>query len=132
MFVLDLLCFVVEACAVFVLALFCSVFVYCFVVFDVCVKCVFLWVLFWRVWIVFTVVQLSPRVLLDKGIPVYRAIQCPGNFVITFPQAYHAGFNSGGSQLSCSILAELCYRLYLCRSYEFWTCGLAAIWHACN
>eukprot|EP00656_Telonema_subtile_P050650 TRINITY_DN6616_c0_g1_i4.p1 TRINITY_DN6616_c0_g1~~TRINITY_DN6616_c0_g1_i4.p1 ORF type:complete len:1738 (+),score=444.60 TRINITY_DN6616_c0_g1_i4:156-5369(+) len=39
--------------------------------------------------------MLSPRVLLQQGVPVCRAIQQPGNFIITFPEAYHAGFNSG-------------------------------------
>lgn len=38
---------------------------------------------------------LSPKVLQDEGIPVYRAEQHPRSYIITFPYAYHAGFNTG-------------------------------------
>ncbi|KAL3523734.1 hypothetical protein ACH5RR_016568 [Cinchona calisaya] len=41
------------------------------------------------------VTQLSPSVLKAEGVPVYRCIQNPGEFVLTFPRAYHAGFNCG-------------------------------------
>ncbi|URE22149.1 lysine-specific demethylase JMJ14-like [Musa troglodytarum] len=41
------------------------------------------------------VTQLSPSVLKSEGIPVYRAVQNPGEFVLTFPRAYHSGFNCG-------------------------------------
>ncbi|XP_054825026.1 lysine-specific demethylase JMJ13-like [Prosopis cineraria] len=36
-----------------------------------------------------------PNVLLDNEVPVYKAVQMPGEFVITFPRAYHAGFSHG-------------------------------------
>jgi len=39
--------------------------------------------------------ELSPRELLAAGVPVYRAVQEQGNFIITFPYAYHSGFNCG-------------------------------------
>ncbi|KAK3153403.1 hypothetical protein QOZ80_2BG0172050 [Eleusine coracana subsp. coracana] len=36
-----------------------------------------------------------PNILLDHNVPVYRAVQKPGEFVITFPRSYHAGFSHG-------------------------------------
>ncbi|CAN0920203.1 Lysine-specific demethylase JMJ14 [Linum grandiflorum] len=41
------------------------------------------------------VTQLSPSVLKAEGVPVYRVVQQSGEFVLTFPRAYHAGFNCG-------------------------------------
>lgn len=41
------------------------------------------------------VTQLSPSILISEGVPVYRCVQNPGEFVLTFPRAYHAGFNCG-------------------------------------
>ncbi|XP_021863621.1 putative lysine-specific demethylase JMJ16 isoform X1 [Spinacia oleracea] len=41
------------------------------------------------------VTQLSPSILKSAGVPVYRCVQNAGEFVLTFPRAYHAGFNSG-------------------------------------
>lgn len=36
-----------------------------------------------------------PSILLEQNVPVYKAVQKPGEFVITFPRAYHAGFSHG-------------------------------------
>ncbi|XP_059434772.1 lysine-specific demethylase JMJ13-like [Corylus avellana] len=36
-----------------------------------------------------------PSILLEHNVPVYKAVQMPGEFVITFPRAYHAGFSHG-------------------------------------
>ncbi|XP_020582957.1 lysine-specific demethylase JMJ706-like isoform X2 [Phalaenopsis equestris] len=36
-----------------------------------------------------------PNILLDHNVPVYKAVQNPGEFIITFPRAYHAGFSHG-------------------------------------
>ncbi|XP_042502738.1 lysine-specific demethylase JMJ706-like isoform X2 [Macadamia integrifolia] len=36
-----------------------------------------------------------PNILLEQNVPVYKAVQKPGEFVITFPRAYHAGFSHG-------------------------------------
>ncbi|KAL8210019.1 hypothetical protein R6Q57_006751 [Mikania cordata] len=36
-----------------------------------------------------------PNILSQQGVPVYKAVQKPGEFVVTFPRAYHAGFSHG-------------------------------------
>ncbi|KAK2662666.1 hypothetical protein Ddye_001240 [Dipteronia dyeriana] len=36
-----------------------------------------------------------PNILLEYDVPVYKAVQKPGEFIITFPRAYHAGFSHG-------------------------------------
>ncbi|KAL6911768.1 hypothetical protein ACP4OV_000573 [Aristida adscensionis] len=36
-----------------------------------------------------------PNILLHHCVPVYRAVQRPGEFVVTFPRAYHSGFSHG-------------------------------------
>ncbi|XP_031282041.1 putative lysine-specific demethylase JMJ16 [Pistacia vera] len=41
------------------------------------------------------VTQLSPSILKSEGVPVYRCVQNAGEFVLTFPRAYHSGFNCG-------------------------------------
>jgi histone demethylase JARID1 len=41
------------------------------------------------------VTMLSPERLVEEGVNVYAVDQRPNQFVITFPQAYHAGFNHG-------------------------------------
>nr|CAD1835978.1 unnamed protein product [Ananas comosus var. bracteatus] len=38
---------------------------------------------------------LSPEVLVASGIPCCRLVQNPGEFVVTFPRAYHIGFSHG-------------------------------------
>ncbi|GFN77384.1 lysine-specific demethylase 5a [Plakobranchus ocellatus] len=38
---------------------------------------------------------INPNVLQAKGVPIVRTDQCAGEFVVTFPRAYHAGFNQG-------------------------------------
>jgi len=39
--------------------------------------------------------MLSPVELAAAGCPVVRSVQNPGEFMVTFPQAYHGGFNTG-------------------------------------
>ncbi|KAF9167737.1 hypothetical protein DFQ26_003321 [Actinomortierella ambigua] len=41
------------------------------------------------------VTMLSPERLVANGVKVLAIDQRPGQFVVTFPQAYHAGFNHG-------------------------------------
>ncbi|CAI9267283.1 unnamed protein product [Lactuca saligna] len=38
---------------------------------------------------------MSPEVLLRAGVPCCRLVQNPGEFVVTFPRAYHSGFSHG-------------------------------------
>lgn len=47
-----------------------------------------------------------PNILLEHEVPVYKAVQKPGEFIITFPRAYHAGFSHGKEflQLFCVII----------------------------
>lgn len=39
--------------------------------------------------------MVSPAQLIAAKVPVSRVVQCPGEYVVTFPQAYHAGFSLG-------------------------------------
>ncbi|BDA42391.1 probable lysine-specific demethylase JMJ703 at N-terminal half [Coccomyxa sp. Obi] len=41
------------------------------------------------------VTLVSPTQLRARGVPVHRLVHKEGSFVITFPNAYHAGFNTG-------------------------------------
>lgn len=44
------------------------------------------------------VTMLSPERLLKENVRVYAVDQRPGEFVVTFPKAYHSGFNHGVSK----------------------------------
>ncbi|CAH8488124.1 unnamed protein product [Heterobilharzia americana] len=39
--------------------------------------------------------NVNPNILQAEGVPIYRTDQHCGEFVVTFPRAYHAGFNQG-------------------------------------
>ncbi|KAL1546596.1 putative lysine-specific demethylase JMJ16 isoform X2 [Salvia divinorum] len=41
------------------------------------------------------VAQVSPSMLIAEGIPVFRCLQNPFEFVVTFPGAYHSEFSCG-------------------------------------
>ncbi|XP_030498614.2 putative lysine-specific demethylase JMJ16 [Cannabis sativa] len=47
--------------------------------------------------------QLSPFALNSLGIPVFRCVQNPGEFILTFPGTYHSGFDCG---FNCSETAN--------------------------
>ncbi|XP_059612506.1 lysine-specific demethylase 5-like isoform X1 [Phlebotomus argentipes] len=38
---------------------------------------------------------MNPNELMNNGVSVYRTDQQSGEFIVTFPRAYHAGFNQG-------------------------------------
>eukprot|EP00794_Sanderia_malayensis_P006077 gene6077-6780_t len=38
---------------------------------------------------------INPNILMNNGVPIVRTNQYAGEFVITFPRSYHAGFNQG-------------------------------------
>lgn len=46
--------------------------------------------------------MIPPNVLMAAGVPVCRAIQQPGEFIVTFSRSYHAGFSVGEYQSSCN------------------------------
>lgn len=48
-----------------------------------------------------------PNILLERNVPVYKAVQKPGEFVITFPRAYHAGFSHGKISLNHQSLLQI-------------------------
>lgn len=58
-----------------------------------------------------------PNVLLEHGVPVYKAVQKPGDFIITFPRAYHAGFSHGKTLIQSFILVR--YSVFLLFFYLF-------------
>lgn len=41
------------------------------------------------------VTMISPFYLISQNITVYRTLQQPGEFVVTLPGSYHAGFSTG-------------------------------------
>ena len=41
------------------------------------------------------ITMLSPATLIQEGCPVVSLLQQEGEFVVTFPQAYHAGYSTG-------------------------------------
>lgn len=38
---------------------------------------------------------INPLELLENGIEVFKAIQNPGEIILTLPKAYHTGFSTG-------------------------------------
>lgn len=57
------------------------------------------------------VTLMNPRRLTEAGVRVFACNQRAGEFVITFPKAYHAGFNHGVRRLFSfdSSLSNSCY-----------------------
>lgn len=55
---------------------------------------------------------MNPNILMNAGVPVYRTDQHAGEFVVTFPRAYHAGFNQGYVIWVISIFIALLFMHY--------------------
>ena len=45
----------------------------------------------------------SPRLLQQGGVPVYKVLQEAGEFVVTFPRAFHGGFSYGKLALTKTV-----------------------------
>lgn len=66
------------------------------------------------------VTMMNPGRLRDQGVDVYACDQRPNEFVITFPKAYHCGFNHGVSSfLSISLALWLTCKLNFNEAVNF-------------
>lgn len=39
--------------------------------------------------------MIHPEILMENGIKIFKSVQLPGEFMVTFPASYHSGFNYG-------------------------------------
>lgn len=62
-----------------------------------------------------------PNILLEHEVPVYKAVQKPGEFIVTFPRAYHAGFSHGKILLLYNQVTRCYSRIQLMHCYVFLT-----------
>eukprot|EP01052_Picozoa_sp_SAG31_P028378 SAG31_NODE_2734_length_5172_cov_2.068007_2_plen_176_part_00 len=79
--------------------------------------------------------MLSPRVLLEEHVPVYKCDQEARSFIVTFPKAYHAGFSHGFNcgeavNFGANPHAQLVYSAELLRIHR--DCRLATVGRRCN
>ncbi|THF96972.1 hypothetical protein TEA_026090 [Camellia sinensis var. sinensis] len=58
-----------------------------------------------------------PNILLQQDAPVYKAVQLPGEFIITFPRSYHAGFSHGPKLVSVMHFFAGC-QLFLVKNFS--------------
>jgi hypothetical protein len=78
------------------------------------------------------VTLMNPRRLTEAGVRVFACNQRAGEFVITFPKAYHAGFNHGVrclfSRYNSPLLTAAAFHLaQFQRSGKFCSPGLASL-----
>jgi histone demethylase JARID1 len=76
------------------------------------------------------VTLMNPKRVTDAGVRVYACNQRAGEFVITCPKSYHAGFNHGVSaEVTDIFLLPLTLRVVqFQRSCELCVAGLACVW----
>lgn len=48
-------------------------------------------------------IMFPPGLLVEAQVPVCRAVQQPGEYVVTFPRSYHAGYSNGEPQREMSL-----------------------------
>ena len=58
--------------------------------------------------------------MLHAGIPVFHTVQKQGEFVVTFPRAYHAGFSHGFCIGEAANFACGDWPLYALTAYAAW------------
>ena len=64
------------------------------------------------------VTLMNPARLTQSGVRVFACNQRAGEFVVTFPKAYHAGFNHGVSRCSYKVVRDT-HRLALIPKFNF-------------
>jgi len=68
------------------------------------------------------VTQLSPDILTKAGVPIYTTLQNSGQFVVTCPRSYHAGFNTGfncAESVNFALENWLPFCKLACENYRF-------------
>lgn len=64
--------------------------------------------------------MVDPQVLRSVGINVSRAVQRPNEFIVTFPEAYHSGFNTGlnlAEAVNVAFASWLPHGVAACKNY---------------
>lgn len=67
------------------------------------------------------ITMLSPRILIENHVPIYRMQHEAGTYMVTFPRAYHAGFNHGVCNCwNISFSLSVCMSDCACVSVYYW------------
>jgi hypothetical protein len=70
--------------------------------------------------------MIGPSILINKNIDTFKAYQEPGQFMVTFPQAYHGGFSTGfntGEAVNFATLDWLRHGKLCSERYRTWARG---------
>lgn len=68
------------------------------------------------------ITQISPKELMKRGVPVYRVVHTPRSFIVTMPNAYHDGFNTGfnvAESVNFAALPWLPYGSAVVKKYQY-------------